>query len=201
MNKTSRGFSMLEMLVAVAIMVLMTALAAPSLLKFSEALTLRSATTQLSTMMRLAQRYAINYNAVYRVDISPQEDWAAIYSNETGGSLIGDVYFTPRIVDIATTTITGTSAADLVKNGSVLFYGKGGASPSCYIHVVRTNSVFTDTEDSGGAAVTDPVRYYESGYNYSTVSDDQKQQCYTLEVKAAVGRVTLHKEGKGAPWE
>ncbi len=201
MKRVHGGFSLLEMMVAVAIMVLMTALAVPSLMKFSEGMTLRSTTTKLSTMMRLAQRYAISYNSIYRVDIAPQENWAAIYSNESGGDLVGDVFIPPKMVDIATTSITGTSSADLVKKGSILFYPKGTANPTCYIHVVKTNSFFTNTTDGGGASVTDPVTYYQTGYNYSSVSDDQKEQCYTLEVRSTTGRVKLYKEGKGTPWE
>ncbi len=192
---------MLEMLVAVAIMVIMTALAVPSLMKFSEGMSLRSTSTGLSTVMRLAQRYAITYNSIYRVDISPQDNNAAIYSGVSGGKLIGDIFLPPPMVAIATTTINGTSPADLTGNGSVLFYPKGTASPACYIHLVKTNSFFTDATDSGGSTVSDPLTYYQSGYNYSTVSEDQKKLCYTLELRPATGRVNLHKEGKGAPWE
>ncbi len=201
MRPAQKGITLLEVLVAVVIMVVMTALALPSISKFSEGLSLRSAATRMSTMMRLAQRYAINYNAVYRIDISPSQNWAALYSNDSAGELIGTVYRPPNLIAIATTTINGTSSSELVSKGSIKFYGKGTASPSSYIHIVRTNSFFSNTKDSYGAQVTDAIPYYQPGYDYSPVSDTQKEQCYTLRVEANTGRVKLYKYGIGGPWD
>ena len=201
MNSKKSGFTLFELLVTMIIMIVMAGLALPTLTKFSEGLSLRSSASRLSSIMRLAQRYAINYNSVYRVDINPQENWAAIYSGESGGTQIGKKYNPPSIINIATTTINGTSAANLISQGSVLFYAKGTASPACQVHIVRTNSFFSDVEDSFGATISDAVTYYQSGNNYSNVTDDQKEQCYTLEVNATSGRVKLYKYGKGAPWE
>ena len=200
MRPAQKGITLLEVLVAVVIMVAMTALALPSLSKFSEGLSLRSTATRLSTMMRLAQRYAINYNSIYRIDICPAQNWAAVYSNDSAGELIGTVYRPPNLIAIATTTINGTSPSELVSKGSIKFYGKGTASPSSYIHIVRTNSFFNKTKDSYGAEVTDAIPYYQSGYDYSSVSDAQKEQCYTLQVEGNTGRVKLHKYGTGGPW-
>ncbi|MCD6460686.1 prepilin-type N-terminal cleavage/methylation domain-containing protein [bacterium] len=201
MNSKKSGFTLFEILVTVIIMIVMAGLALPTLTKFSEGLSLRSAAAQLSSMMRLAQRYAINYNSVYRVDINPQDNWAGIYSGDTGGNLINKIYNPPSIINIATTTINGTSASDLISQGSVKFYGKGTASPACQIHIVRTNSFFSNVNDSFGATVSDAVTYYQSGYNYANVPDAQKEQCYTLEVNATSGRIKLYKYAKGSPWE
>lgn len=199
-RRSQQGITLLEIMVAVVIMVIMTALALPSLTKFSENISLHSASVRISNMMRLAQRYAITYNAIYRVDIFPSENWAAIYSNDAGGSLISKVYRPPNLINIATTTINGTSSADMVDKGSVLFYPKGTASPGSQIHLVRTNSFFGDTLDPFGTPVTDPVPYYQPGYSYSTVPSDQKEQCYTLVVDTTTGRVRLTKAGIGGPW-
>ena len=201
MNSKKSGFTLFELLVTMIIMIVMAGLALPTLTKFSEGLNLRASASHISSMMRLAQRYAINYNSVYRIDIDPQNNWAAIFSGESGGTQIGEKYNPPTLINIATTTINGTSAANLVSQGSVLFYGKGTASPACQVHIVRTNSFFSNVEDSGGATLSDAVTYYQSGHNYANVPEEQREQCYTLEVNATSGRVKLYKYGKGSPWE
>ncbi|RJP59419.1 MAG: hypothetical protein C4541_06045 [Candidatus Auribacter fodinae] len=202
MNRASqRGITLLEIMIAVVIMITMTALALPSLTKFSESMSLRSAAVRISTMMRLAQRYAITYNAIYRVDIYPDQNWAGIYSNDSGGALIGKLYLPPNLINIATTTINGTGSADMIDKGSILFSPKGTASPAANIHLVRTNSFFSNTEDPFGVSVSSPITYYQPGYNYSAVSSDEKEMCYTLAVDSSTGRVKLHKTGVGGPWD
>ncbi|GEM_PF-2920702 len=201
MKTKERGVTLMEILIAIAIMVIMAALSIPTLSNFSESLSLRSASTRLSTMLKLAQRYAISYNAVYRVDISPQENWAAIYCGDTGGSIIGKSYHPPQPVLIATTTINGSGASNLLSQGSIKFYSKGTATPACYIHLVRSNSFFPNTKDSFDVPVGTPIRYYVSGYKYDAVSQEDKSKCHTLEVEANTGRVNLYKYGKGEPWE
>jgi len=201
MKNKERGVTLMEILVAIVIMVIMAALSLPTLLKFSESLSLRSASTRLSTMLKLAQRYAISYNAIYRVDIYPQQNWAAIYCGDTGGSLIGKAYHPPQPVLIATTTINGTNPSDLTGLGSIKFHSKGTANPSCYIHLVRTNSFFSNTKDSFDVPVSDPIRYYVPGYKYDAVPADEKSKCQTLEIVANTGRVNVFKYGKGGPWE
>ena len=201
MKPNQRGITLLEIMVAVTIMVVMTALSIPTLTRFSENLSLLSSCRQVANMLRLAQRYAINYNAIYRVDIHPSQNWAAIYSNDTSGTLIGKVYRPPSLISIATTTANGTTPSELVDKTSMVFYPKGSADPSAYIHVVRTNSVFNGVKDSFDVTLPDPIGYYQSSFKYDAVSDDEKERCYTLQVYASTGRVKLYKTGVGGPWE
>lgn len=201
MTDSQRGFTLLEILVAIVIMVMMTALSLPTLSKFGEGLALKASARTVSTMIQVAQRYAINYDTIYRVDIYPDQNWAAIYSNDTGGELIGKMYRPPSLINIATTTINGTSSSDLVSKGSIKFYGKGTASTSCYIHLVRTNTFFSDTTDPYDMPVADPITYYQPGYNYKDVPDADREKCLTLQVSSNTGRVKLYGYGKGEPWE
>ncbi|MCB1194571.1 hypothetical protein KDK77_00155 [bacterium] len=201
MNTFERGISLLEVLVTITIMVIMAALTIPMMTQFGENLSLASSCRQVSNMLRLAQRYAINYNAVYRVDISPLNNWAAVYSNDSGGTVVGKIYYPPSLIRLATTTVNGITAADLVSDSSIVFYPRGSASTSAYIHVVRANSVFGGVKDSFDVTISDPVSYYQSGFNYEDVSADEKERCYTVQVYANTGRVKLHRNGVGGPWE
>ncbi len=201
MRKKQVGFTLMELLVTVIIIILLTAMALPTLTKFSENIGLRSASSRVATLMRQARQYAVNYNSIYRVDVHPGENWVAIYTGNTGGNLVGKVYHPASPVKIATTTINGSGAVNLKANGSVKFSPKGSADPACYIHLVKSNSLFQNVKDSFGAPVSGGVTYYQDNYDFRGVSDDEKSQCYTIAVNANLGRVKLYKVGKGEPWE
>lgn len=201
MRKKQTGFTLMELLVAVIIIILLTVIALPTLTRFSESIGLRSASSRVSTLIRLARQYAISYNSIYRVDIHPGENWAGIYTGSTGGNLVGKTYHPTDPVRIATTTINGSGAVNLKAKGSVKFYPKGSADSSCYIHLVRSNSLFKNSKDSFGVIVINGVTYYQDNYDFKEVSDEEKTQCYTIAVTANVGRVKLYKVGKGEPWE
>lgn len=80
MNRSERGFQLVELLVVLAIFALLAGLTAPPILRISGQLRLRQAADELVGVMRLARSVAVNRCANVAVKFRPRPDGHATYS-------------------------------------------------------------------------------------------------------------------------
>jgi prepilin-type N-terminal cleavage/methylation domain-containing protein len=113
-----RGFTLIEMLVVLAIMSIAMLLAAPYLMAQIQRSKLLGAASQVSGMMRLARLDAIKYSRCAAVGINLSTRKVNVYSDRNGNCLpdageeIGEVILPNSVVFEAPGNVTGAASVD-----------------------------------------------------------------------------------------
>lgn len=79
---TQRGFTLLELIVVLAILALAAGLAAPSISRSTDALRMRAEVAGFSAVLRHAREQAITTRQAHRVVVEPAEHQVRVYAGE-----------------------------------------------------------------------------------------------------------------------
>jgi prepilin-type N-terminal cleavage/methylation domain-containing protein len=147
-NAASAGFSLLEIIVVVAIMLFLAGVAFPIFTKISYNMRLKSAATNISALMQHARILAARQNAIYTIVIPTAGGQACIDLNLNGACNSGEPVITFN------SNITPASGAP---NGS-------GGQPSAYVLVGDTGggSPYDNATTLGYSARGLPCAYVSS---------------------------------------
>jgi prepilin-type N-terminal cleavage/methylation domain-containing protein len=156
MKKNSRGFSLIELLIVVAIILIIAAIAIPNLLRSRIAANQASAVGSLRTLNTAEVTYATTYNTGYSSTLgdlgppaagaTPTATAAGLVDEVLGGTLVNG-------------TIVGSVATQSAKSGYEFTYTSGGADTS---QRINTYSI-TATPISAGTTGTNYYFTDQSG--------------------------------------
>jgi type IV pilus assembly protein PilA len=153
MKKSSRGFSLIELLIVVAIILIIAAIAIPNLLRSRIAANQASAVGSLRTLNTAEVTYATTYNTGYSAtlgDLGPAP---------TGGTPVATA---AGLVDEVLSGVSGTggpTATTSSKSGYMFTYAPGGTDTSGKINTYS----FTATPISVGTTGTNFYYTDQSG--------------------------------------
>jgi prepilin-type N-terminal cleavage/methylation domain-containing protein len=86
MRRNSRGYSIIEMLVVVAIIGILSLITVPAFMNFQRRNAVRSALRSFTSDIRSYRQHAITKNAYVRVQFSGQRDYVAFQSRDFGAT-------------------------------------------------------------------------------------------------------------------
>ena len=102
------GFTLIELMIAVAILTIAASLAIPEFLRWHAQSRLRQATSEIATQLVLARMAAMNRNK--NVDVTLQTVGGLVHlsaiTSASGASVIKDTTFPPQVSSIVTSPIT-----------------------------------------------------------------------------------------------
>jgi len=139
MRRDSRGFSLIELLIVVAIILIIAAIAIPNLLRSRIAANQASAVGSLRTLNTADVTYASTYNTGYAAFLSYLGPGTVAIPNATAGALIDSV-------------LSGTGGNTSSKSGYTFTYAPGAADTSGRINTYSFNA--------------DPISVGNTGTNY-----------------------------------
>jgi prepilin-type N-terminal cleavage/methylation domain-containing protein len=129
-----RGFSLVEVMVVVAIIAALGVAATPSLLSYWHTAALQAGAKELSTVMNLARQLAISRKTTVCVDVAGTNVRLRV-GGCTGQLWIGPVTDTAGVLRIA-----DPAALDISANARVVFTPLGAASPSATYTVTHART-------------------------------------------------------------
>ena len=149
LSKSQRGFSLVELLIVVAILAIGTLLAAPNYLRWNNQQQLRQAVTELQSRLMLARMAAMNRSTAIRVTLAVSGSRVTIsVTDDTSGSVVltpttfmagvsnvsgGPIVFSP--LGIRTSGTMGIAQNMTLSNRNGLQYGvkvlPGGRTTWC----------------------------------------------------------------------
>ena len=136
MKKNSRGFSLIELLIVVAIILIIAAIAIPNLLRSRIAANQASAVGSLRTLNTAEVTYATTYNTGYSSTL------AALGPPSTSGSNTTPVATAAGLVDeVLAGTAGGTAATPSNKSGYSFYYSPGATDLSGRINMYAIYAV------------------------------------------------------------
>ena len=128
MKKISRGFSLIELLIVVAIILIIAAIAIPNLLRSRIAANQASAVGSLRTINTAEITYASTYNTGYSTSLS------ALGPASGGGNP------TATAAGLVDSILAGTAGNTSSKSGYNFTYAAGGADSSGRINTYQLNA-------------------------------------------------------------
>lgn len=179
-----RGFSLVEILVVVAIMGVLMSMAVPGFIDWKRSSTYREAARNLHEKMRLARNYAIEQNTEYRVEVDVDGGRVRLTRGNRSSNSETDKYIP---VTLLTQTLTPTELTALeakAKAGDLADVGWEWLANVGNGYRLRAHSACTSTDDvdfhfnTNGSAVTDyicimtadpvPVKRFRVGINVAS---------------------------------
>ncbi len=136
------GFTILESVVALGIVILILGMSIPWFSKFGKSSSINSASHSISSILRTARSYAISRNSNYTVNFDTASVPNAVWISDSLGNIVGKRYNLPKTAaitnitfqnDIATFKPTGGISGN---NGSVTLTDSGGLTKQ--ITVINT---------------------------------------------------------------
>lgn len=103
------GFSLLELLVVLAIMALLTAMSAPAISGYLKGARLKGGARQIASTLRMARQLAITNRAVYSVDFITAAN--QFYVND-GINVVDEIRTLPETITYSSWTITDSDSDD-----------------------------------------------------------------------------------------
>lgn len=131
-NKVKSGFTILESVIVLGIIVVIVGMSIPLLSRFSQSSSINSASNNISSILRTARSYAISRNNNYSVNFDTASVPNAVWISDSLGNIVGRRHNLPKTVSIANITF---------QNNIVTFRPTGGISG---------NSGSVSLTDSGG---------------------------------------------------
>ena len=128
--RAGRGFTIIELMVTVAILAIMTAIAVPSFRSFVNNQRIKSAATEMMTAVLIARSDAIKRNASVTLAPVNADDWAQGWNVTVGGTTL---HQQEAVENITATTYTDSTCATSGAIATVVFSntGRPGAA-SCF---------------------------------------------------------------------
>ncbi|MEE4203479.1 MAG: GspH/FimT family pseudopilin [Halieaceae bacterium] len=124
-----RGFTLLELMVALLVASLLAVLAMPSAQRMSETMRYREAVRDLVTAARTARRDAFAHGAAYDLLIfEDQPGWALVPAQRASEVLRGDIETQPLPKDLSFDVTYAAEVSPGRGVASIRFYPSGGAS-------------------------------------------------------------------------
>ena len=149
MNKKQKGFSLIELLIVVAIILIIAAIAIPNLLRSRMAANEASAVGSVRTIVTANVTYNSTYSSGYSPDIKSMSGAAGAAASCTGAELLDPTF----------------NATAPIKSGYTFSYAAGSAV------TVPTNGCGTTTDDETFDVVAYPVTVGQTGQR--SFCDDQ----------------------------
>ena len=142
-----KGFSAIELLVAIGIIVMISVITIPLLVNYQKTSKLRSEARVLATNLRLAQQLAITEQNIYNVKLYPLSNSYEIINSVTS-AVIKEVDLTSEVTfnsinGFTDDTVQYTPTGSAIQSGSiVLINTKGEIStlqikPSGYVEIIE----------------------------------------------------------------
>ena len=107
-NRNNGGFTLIELMVTVAILTVAVGLAVPEFLRWHVQSQLRQATTEIATQLMLARMAAMNRNR--SVDVTVQSSGGAVHISAvapaSGAAVIKDASFPTRVTAVVGSPVT-----------------------------------------------------------------------------------------------
>ena len=126
LNLRIKGFTLLEMLTVIGIMVVIMSVTLPLIGMFGKNIELKGSITQLSSLMRLARSLAITRNVVYKVETNLALQSVGIYGEDSGTPgtwhFFDKIWYAPSSLQLAVGT-TGSYVTTGTKNVRFLSIG------------------------------------------------------------------------------
>lgn len=122
---SARGFTLVEIMVVLAIAGVLATLVAPALTSYARTATLQAAARQLATSINLGRQVAISRNTTVCVEVAPP----ASIRLRTGGCS-GAIWAGPGTDGAGAIKISDASALQISTTANVVFTGLGAASPA-----------------------------------------------------------------------
>ena len=110
--KKIKGFTLLEVLTVIGIMVVIMAVSLPFIGMFGKNIELKGSITQLASLMRLARNLAITRNVVYQVRTNLDSQYVGIY--DSNDNLFDKIWYVPSSLQLA----VGSDSQPYVTTGS-----------------------------------------------------------------------------------
>ncbi|MFO0795746.1 MAG: GspH/FimT family pseudopilin [Candidatus Brocadiaceae bacterium] len=147
MNSNKRGFSLIEMTIAVAIIAVLTGVAIPVYISMKSSIQLSGATRQIMEDLMWARMRAINQNNEFKVFFMDDHQYKILDDNNDNGDIdAGESVITKNIRD-------KYNDITLSSNNNPIFHPRGNAAPTATVTIV--NSCGTKTV---AIAITGRVR-------------------------------------------
>lgn len=131
----ARGFSLLELIIVVAVALVLAGIMVPEYLRISYNIRLKNAATNISALIQQTRILAIRQNATYTLYMPTSGGYVCIDLNNHGQCEAGDptIYFS-KTVGLASAAPTGSGAYSLAgdtggtvyTNGTTLGYARSG---------------------------------------------------------------------------
>jgi len=128
--KRTRGFTLIELMVTLAILVVLLGLAVPSFRGFIGSQKVKSGTYELMTSLVLARSEAVKRNANVTITPTSSAAWASGWTVTGGGATL---HSQEAISGLTVTTYTNSTCTTSGTVGSIVFGSSGrAAASSCY---------------------------------------------------------------------
>ena len=123
------GFTLLEIIIVIALIAVLAAISVPSFISWSKNLNYRQASKQITSMLREARTQAISTNLQYMVVIEPQNNCYEIYKGTLSYNTPPASFTTlvQQVTAPSNVIIRGGSGGTLTTNVSVTFNPNGTA--------------------------------------------------------------------------
>ncbi len=113
-KKKHIGFTLLEVLTVIGIMIVIMSVTLPLIGMFGKNIELKGSITQLASLMRLARSLAITRNVVYQVRTNLDSQYVGIYDDQTPPNLFDKIWYVPSSLQLG----VGSSTVPPVTTGT-----------------------------------------------------------------------------------
>lgn len=141
-NLSLAGFTILESVVALGIIILILSMSIPWFSRFGQSSSITSASHNISSMLRTTRSYAISRNSNYMVNFDTTSVPNTAWISDSVGNIVGKRYSLPKTVTITNITFQNNIATFkptggiLGNSGSVTLMDSGGLTKQ--ITVINT---------------------------------------------------------------
>ncbi len=141
--KNDKGFTLLEMMVVIAVIAIVSAIAIPNFISFASGMKLRSASRDLYSNMQKARMNAIRQNTTWTIQFTSSGSNLTGYSVLNNGAVVNIANGYPGIV----MSISGTTP---FQNNHALFYSDGTSNGGAVTFANSTGQLSTVTVLASG---------------------------------------------------
>jgi len=182
--KTCAAVTLIELLAVIAIIGVLVLLGLPVFTKFSGNVRLKSAQSQVASILRMAQNLSVTRNTSYTVNIFPRDTSTPnriTITKTSGGTQEEKIWTAPSLIEIP--DVSGSSGSVQ----TIVYSPYGTATPASSIHIIQKG-----TNISGSA--------YDPSGSYGSLSKGERVKCFTVTSDNTTGRTELYNYGRNSPW-
>jgi type II secretory pathway pseudopilin PulG len=176
--------TLIELLAVIGIIGLLTLLGLPIINKFSANVRLKSAQSQIASILRMAQNLSVTKNTSYTVNIFPRNTSTPnriTITKTSGGAQEEKIWTAPSLIEIP--DVTGVSGSVQ----TIVYSPYGTATPAASIHIIQKGTLVN-------ASAYDPAG------SYGSLSKGERVKCFTITSDNTTGRTEVYNYGRNSPW-